>query len=119
MITMKLTTMMQCHITLYHIMLHRHLVGFGYDHSEGSLMQQYRPDLVGVPTTNGSFANGDGIKFGKELGASLIDMDKVQLHPTAILLIAINSYYINSYSLFSLSLYIYIYIYNSYSINSY
>eukprot|EP00931_Biecheleriopsis_adriatica_P099820 TRINITY_DN7458_c0_g1_i1.p1 TRINITY_DN7458_c0_g1~~TRINITY_DN7458_c0_g1_i1.p1 ORF type:complete len:1215 (-),score=298.27 TRINITY_DN7458_c0_g1_i1:144-3380(-) len=59
--------------------------GFGFDHSEGSLMQQHRPDLLGVPTTNGSFANGDGIKFGEEIGASLIDMDKVQLHPTAFI----------------------------------
>ena len=59
--------------------------GFGFDHSSGSLMQQYRPDLVGVPTTNGSFANGDGMRFGAEVGASLIDMDKVQLHPTAFI----------------------------------
>ena len=40
--------------------------GFGFDHSTGSLMQQYRPDLVGVPTTNGSFATGDGMRFGAE-----------------------------------------------------
>ncbi|CAE8609146.1 unnamed protein product [Polarella glacialis] len=59
--------------------------GFGFDHSSGSLMQQHRPDLVGVPTTNGKFANGDGIKLGTEIGASLVDMDKVQLHPTAFI----------------------------------
>jgi len=59
--------------------------GFGFDHSDGSLMKQYRPDLVGVPTTNGSFANGDGMRFGADVGASLIDMDKVQLHPTAFI----------------------------------
>jgi len=59
--------------------------GFGFDHSDGSLMKQYRPDLVGVPTTNGSFANGDGMRFGAEVGASLVDMDKVQLHPTALI----------------------------------
>jgi NAD(P)H-flavin reductase len=40
---------------------------------------------LGVPTTNGSFANGDGIRFGEAIGASLIDMDKVQLHPTAFI----------------------------------
>eukprot|EP00933_Yihiella_yeosuensis_P035291 TRINITY_DN28813_c0_g1_i1.p1 TRINITY_DN28813_c0_g1~~TRINITY_DN28813_c0_g1_i1.p1 ORF type:complete len:1144 (-),score=274.87 TRINITY_DN28813_c0_g1_i1:435-3866(-) len=57
--------------------------GFGFDHSDGSLMQKYRPDLVGVPTTNGSFADGHAIKFGEDIGASLVDMDKVQLHPTA------------------------------------
>ncbi|CAE7945907.1 osm1 [Symbiodinium sp. KB8] len=59
--------------------------GFGFDHSDGSLMKQYRPDLVGVPTTNGSFANGDGMRFGADVGASLVDMDKVQLHPTALI----------------------------------
>lgn len=59
--------------------------GFGFDHSDDSLMNKYRPDLVGVPTTNGHFANGDGIKFGAELGAHLVDMDKVQLHPTAFI----------------------------------
>ena len=52
--------------------------GFGFDKTEGGLMQQYRPDLVGVPTTNGSFANGDGMKLGAEVGASLIDMDKAR-----------------------------------------
>lgn len=59
--------------------------GFGYDHTEGSLMSEYRPDLVGVPTTNGAFADGAGIRFGRELGASIVDMDKVQLHPTAFI----------------------------------
>jgi len=59
--------------------------GFGFDHSDGSLMNKYRPDLIGVPTTNGAFANGDGIKYGEEIGANLIDMDKVQLHPTAFI----------------------------------
>jgi flavocytochrome c len=59
--------------------------GFGYDHSSGSLMQEHRPDLVGVPTTNGAFADGSGIRFGKSIGANLIDMDKVQLHPTAFI----------------------------------
>lgn len=59
--------------------------GFGFDHSASSLMQKHRPDLVGVPTTNGSFADGSGIRFGTDLGANLIDMDKVQLHPTAFI----------------------------------
>lgn len=59
--------------------------GFGYDHGVGSLMAEHRPDLVGVPTTNGAFANGDGIRFGYDVGATLVDMDKVQLHPTAFI----------------------------------
>jgi len=59
--------------------------GFGYDCSEGSLMAKHRPDLVGIPTTNGSFADGSGIKTGMDLGATLIDMNKVQLHPTGFI----------------------------------
>lgn len=59
--------------------------GFGYDFSDNGLMAQHRPDLVGVPTTNGSFANGDGIRLGNDVGANLVDMDKVQLHPTAFI----------------------------------
>lgn len=59
--------------------------GFGYDFSPESLMAKHRPDLLGVPTTNGSFANGDGMRWGSDLGAILTDMDKVQLHPTAFI----------------------------------
>lgn len=59
--------------------------GFSFDQSESSLMKEFRPDLVGWPTTNGAFADGAGIKLGRALGANLIDMDKVQLHPTAFI----------------------------------
>lgn len=41
--------------------------------------------LLGTATTNGSFANGDGVLLGEELGAELVDMDKVQLHPTGFI----------------------------------
>lgn len=59
--------------------------GFGFDKSQDSLMAEHRPDLVGVPTTNGAFTTGDGIRCGEDIGANLIDMDKVQLHPTAFI----------------------------------
>lgn len=35
-----------------------------------------------LPTTNGSFATGDGLYLGTKLGGQLIDMDKIQIHPT-------------------------------------
>lgn len=35
-----------------------------------------------LPTTNGSFATGDGLYLGSKLGGQLIDMDKIQIHPT-------------------------------------
>mmetsp|Transcript_128647 Transcript_128647/g.223001 ORF Transcript_128647/g.223001 Transcript_128647/m.223001 type:complete len:1253 (+) Transcript_128647:104-3862(+) len=59
--------------------------GFGFDHSEKSLMNEFRPDLVGVPTTNGAFTDGSGVNAGRSVGANLVDMDKVQLHPTAFI----------------------------------
>lgn len=60
--------------------------GFGYDKSPGGLMAKHRPDLLGIPTTNGPFAVGDAISLASEaVGATLVDMDKVQLHPTAFI----------------------------------
>jgi succinate dehydrogenase/fumarate reductase flavoprotein subunit len=59
--------------------------GFGCSQSQDGLMARFRPDLLGSPTTNGSFAQGDGVAMGEELGAELIDMDKVQLHPTGFI----------------------------------
>mmetsp|Transcript_33161 Transcript_33161/g.38615 ORF Transcript_33161/g.38615 Transcript_33161/m.38615 type:complete len:585 (+) Transcript_33161:484-2238(+) len=59
--------------------------GFGCCRSSNGLMAQYRPDLLGFPTTNGSFAQGDGVLLGCKVGAELIDLDKVQLHPTGFI----------------------------------
>jgi flavocytochrome c len=40
--------------------------------------------LAHLPTTNGAFATGDGIKLvlRADVGAELVDMDQVQIHPT-------------------------------------
>ena len=59
--------------------------GFGFDQSETGLLLKYRPDLKGVPTTNGPHAVGQGVRMGEQLGAALVDMDKVQLHPTGFI----------------------------------
>lgn len=73
--------------------------GYGCDLSSTSLLKQHRPDLMGsapsgdgsaagalaMPSTNGSFATGDGVKMGLAIGAQLCDLDKVQLHPTSFL----------------------------------
>lgn len=61
--------------------------GFGHDftdiNGEGdSLLQKYVPHLMKFPTTNGPQAQGLGVKMGKKIGAGLIDMEQVQLHPT-------------------------------------
>lgn len=31
-------------------------------------MKEFRPDLVGMPSTNGTCASGDGMKVGRERG---------------------------------------------------
>ncbi|MCH4009983.1 flavocytochrome c [Companilactobacillus sp.] len=46
------------------------------------LLIKYRPDLKGYKTTNQPGATGDGIKLASDVGAKLVDMDQVQVHPT-------------------------------------
>ncbi|EPY29097.1 NADH-dependent fumarate reductase [Angomonas deanei] len=59
--------------------------GFSNDHTTNSLLEQYAPQLAEFPTTNGPWATGDGVKAARELNVALVDMDKVQLHPTGLL----------------------------------
>jgi len=57
--------------------------GFGRDKEESeSLLLKYRPDLATFPATLGRQTTGDGLKMARDVGAKLIDMDRVQLHPT-------------------------------------
>merc|ERR1712039_837377 len=58
--------------------------GFGADFTQNSLLAQYRPDLLHLPTTNGEHCTGDGIKLGEEIGAKTIDLEWVQVHPTGL-----------------------------------
>merc|ERR1712190_513937 len=58
--------------------------GFGADFTSNSLLAQYRPDLIHLPTTNGEHCTGDGIKLGEGIGASTIDLEWVQVHPTGL-----------------------------------
>ncbi|WP_368790711.1 flavocytochrome c [Companilactobacillus farciminis] len=53
--------------------------GFG---AGKDLLAQYRSDLLNLRTTNQPGATGDGIKLAQKLGAQLIDMEQVQVHPT-------------------------------------
>lgn len=56
--------------------------GFAADRSVGSFLEKYRPELLKMPTTAGDFSTGDGVSLASSLGAGLVDMDKVQVHPT-------------------------------------
>lgn len=50
-----------------------------------TMLQDYDALAAAFATTNGPWATGDGILLGKELGASLIHMDQVQIHPTGFI----------------------------------
>merc|ERR1711920_955928 len=58
--------------------------GFGADFGSDSLLAQYRPDLLHLPTTNGEHCTGDAIKMGEAIGAKTIDLEWVQVHPTGL-----------------------------------
>ena len=59
--------------------------GFAADHTASSLLTEFAPQLSAYPTTNGAWATGDGVKLARAIGAGLVDMDKVQMHPTGFL----------------------------------
>lgn len=46
------------------------------------MVTQYRPDLKGYVTTNQPGATGDGYVMAEKVGAELIQMDQIQIHPT-------------------------------------
>ncbi|QNQ80365.1 flavocytochrome c [Lactobacillus sp. PV034] len=54
--------------------------GFG---ASKELIKKYRPDLENYKTTNQPGATGDGLKLARSVDAQLIQMDFVQVHPTA------------------------------------
>lgn len=53
--------------------------GFG---ANQKMIAKYRPDLKDYVTTNAAGSTGDGIKMISALGGALVDMDKIQIHPT-------------------------------------
>ena len=59
--------------------------GFGHDFGENGFLKQYVPSIMKFPSTNGQQSRGSGIRLGKEIGADLVDMDKVQVHPTGFI----------------------------------
>eukprot|EP00755_Sulcionema_specki_P015712 Sspe_Gene.979::Locus_330_Transcript_14_15_Confidence_0.149_Length_2472::g.979::m.979 len=58
--------------------------GFGADFSADSLLAKLRPEYMELPTTNGTHCTGDGIKMATAVGADTVDLDMVQVHPTAL-----------------------------------
>lgn len=53
--------------------------GFG---ASKEYIKRFRPDLESYKTTNQPGATGDGLKLAENVGAELMQMDLVQVHPT-------------------------------------
>lgn len=58
--------------------------GYAADFSPDSLLKKHRPEYYDLPTTNGDHCTGDGQKMAMAIGASAIDLEKVQVHPTGL-----------------------------------
>lgn len=58
--------------------------GYAADFTADSLLKKYRPEYWDLPTTNGEHCTGDGQKMALAIGASAIDLEKVQVHPTGL-----------------------------------
>lgn len=56
----------------------------GYSADTQGLIAQHAPCLRQLPTTNGPFAQGDGVRLGSAVGAALVHMDQIQVHPTGL-----------------------------------
>ena len=59
--------------------------GYANDHTSTSLLEFFVPDVAKLPTTNGPWATGDIIKATRQNNLALVDMDQVQVHPTAFI----------------------------------
>jgi len=59
--------------------------GFGGRRGKDSLLYRFRPDLVDLPTSNPGSASGDGMVIAEKIGAKLVDMEYVQVHPTGFI----------------------------------
>ena len=53
--------------------------GFGGNHE---MVEKYKPELKGFVSTNADGALGQGIVMGEEVGADVVDMEQIQIHPT-------------------------------------
>ncbi|RPD63819.1 Flavocytochrome c [Lentinus tigrinus ALCF2SS1-6] len=58
--------------------------GYAADFTSDSLLKKYRPEFWNLPTTNGEHCTGDGQKMALAIGASAVDLEKVQVHPTGL-----------------------------------
>jgi flavocytochrome c len=57
----------------------------GYAITGGELLRAYAPQLAELPSTNGPFATGDGVRMACAAGAEAVQLEQVQLYPTAFI----------------------------------
>ncbi|KAK7201752.1 flavoprotein subunit-like protein [Novymonas esmeraldas] len=55
-----------------------------FDDSGTSLIARFAPQLTKFSTTNAEHATGDGIKMAEQIGAGLMDMERIQVHPSGL-----------------------------------
>lgn len=48
------------------------------------LLKEYNEEASALATTNGPWATGDALSIAKEVGANLIHLEQVQVHPTGL-----------------------------------
>lgn len=58
--------------------------GYGFAKGPDSLLAEFAPEKLEFATTNGPHASGEGVRLGRTIGADLVDMDQVQVHPTGL-----------------------------------
>jgi len=58
--------------------------GYAADFAQDGLLKTYRPDIYDLPTTNGDWSTGDGLKMVRSIGGNTVDLEKVQVHPTGL-----------------------------------
>lgn len=61
--------------------------GFSNDNDkEFSLLSEFaNKNFLKLPSTNGLFATGDGIKMARAMGAGVVGMQYIQIHPTSFI----------------------------------
>lgn len=55
----------------------------GFGHNATWVRTFVDPKMMAWCTTNGEFATGDGILLGEQIGADVVGIEQVQIHPTA------------------------------------
>lgn len=58
------------------------LIASGGFSQNKSMLKNYAPELLPLKTTNHPGATGDGLNLAVAAGGGLVDMDKIQVHPT-------------------------------------